>query len=322
MTTIELMGGLEASKDFAGTLEELSRSVPENPFVTPKYVQAAAALGLQPWLFRHRESGEWVLAFSRHGRLTNTLELHCCMALTSSSPLWGGVSEWARAHRIARISVGSAGADRFEVPSLGRLTLHRERSEYRILLADRDVWGAISRSHRDRVKKARKAGVQLLRSRETTKLESHLGLMNASMARRADRGEDVTTHESTDELEAYLRSGAGEIVQAVIGEDVLSSMVILHAARGVYSVSSGNSPRGMECGASHFLTCELALALQAEGYTLFNRAGARPEEIGLREFKSKFGAEQIDLGYSVFDTASTATRLAYGAVSLLRRVTG
>lgn len=309
----------KAVQPTTGDVELLSAENPENPFVTPEYVHASKLLGFQPVLFTDGPAGDKLLGFIRKGRLAHILEVHSCASVSGSAPIWTSVGTWARENRVSQIVVGSAASRGFKIPSIGRPVKTGQRSEFVIRLKDRDIWESMNKSHRDRVKKARKAGVQLTRSRDPERLSDHLALQNASMIRRARRGENVTTHESTEELEAYLQAGAGEVIQAIESNEVLSSMVVLRAPTGVYSVSSGNSPRGMECGASHFLTFELAVQLQAEGFELFNRAGAKKEETGLREFKAKFGSDEIELGYATLDVASPGIRLAQTIIRKLRR---
>jgi GNAT acetyltransferase-like protein len=96
------------------------------------------------------------------------------------------------------------------------------------------------------------------------------------------------------EYEAYLRSVAGELFQAVQGERVVSSDFILHSAQRAYGQSLGISPEGMNVGASHFLIFSICKQLESEGVRTFNLGGA-PKGSSLSGFKAVFGASEISL---------------------------
>ena len=92
-----------------------------------------------------------------------------------------------------------------------------------------------------------------------------------------------------------LESGAGELFQAMLGDQVASSLLVLRSSTGAYSESSGNSPEGMTIGASHFLRYETAIALQQDGKRVFYLGGARAHETGLRSYKSGFGTTLLPM---------------------------
>ncbi|MEE8529536.1 MAG: hypothetical protein V3S35_02060, partial [Nitrosomonadaceae bacterium] len=58
-----------------------------------------------------------------------------------------------------------------------------------------------------------------------------------------------------------IESGAGEIFQAVLASQVVSSNLILMAEKAGYNHTQGTSPEGMDCGAAHFLIHGIACAL-------------------------------------------------------------
>ena len=125
-------------------------------------------------------------------------------------------------------------------------------------------------------------------------IDAHVALHINSMDRRKSRGEDVSLAFERAGSAALLASGAGELFQAMLGDHVASSLLVLRSKTGAYSESSGNSKEGMGIGASHFLRYETALALQTEGIEIFYLGGARPSEEGLRSFKAGFGTTLID----------------------------
>jgi lipid II:glycine glycyltransferase (peptidoglycan interpeptide bridge formation enzyme) len=96
-------------------------------------------------------------------------------------------------------------------------------------------------------------------------------------------------------LAALTGSGAGELFQVTAGGRILSSILVLLAARGGYYHSAGTRPEGMSCGASHFLVSEIAAALQAAGLTRFNLGGVSGTGTGLEQFKHGFGTTRVEL---------------------------
>jgi hypothetical protein len=114
------------------------------------------------------------------------------------------------------------------------------------------------------------------------------------MERRQGRGEDVEFAQDAF-LRAALASGSAEMFQALLGDRVLSSIVVLRAPRGSYLHGSGTDPEGMKIGASHFLNFQIATTLQAENANIYNLGGASQREEGLWDYKSRFGSRQIDL---------------------------
>jgi hypothetical protein len=161
-------------------------------------------------------------------------------------------------------------------------------------LKDVELLPRVSKSHRERISKGRRKGLLVRRDSSDAAIDAHVALHITSMDRRKSRGENVSLEFERAGSAALLASGAGELFQAMLGDHVASSLLILRSSTGAYSESSGNSKEGMGIGASHFLRFECALALQAEGAEIFYLGGVRPEEEGLRSFKAGFGTTPID----------------------------
>ncbi len=105
-----------------------------------------------------------------------------------------------------------------------------------------------------------------------------------------------------------IGSGAGEIFQAVLASQVVSSNLILIAEKAGYNHTQGTSPEGMDCGAAHFLIHGIARALRQEGKEVLNLGGTddpNPES-GLVKFKTGFGVttEKIELETARFMPSS------------------
>ena len=94
--------------------------------------------------------------------------------------------------------------------------------------------------------------------------------------------------------EAPLQPGADNLLQAMLGHDVASTLLVIRSAGDARSESSGNSKEGMDIGASHFLRHEAAVTMQTEGMAISCLGGARSHEEGLRSFRGDFGPTRID----------------------------
>jgi lipid II:glycine glycyltransferase (peptidoglycan interpeptide bridge formation enzyme) len=113
---------------------------------------------------------------------------------------------------------------------------------------------------------------------------------------------------------ALLASRAGEIFQAVDGDRVLSSILVLRSSTGAYYQSAGTSPEGMKVGASPFLISQVAGILRQEGVQIFNLGGAGEDNPGLQRFKAGFNVRQISLQAATFCPKSVSERKFHTAL--------
>ena len=133
-----------------------------------------------------------------------------------------------------------------------------------------------------------------------------------------ERGEAVALLQEAAPLLALLRAGAGVLFQAMQGETVLSSALILLSRGGGYDQTTGTSPEGMELGASQFLIFEIAETLRRQGFTAFNLGGIAGQNPGLHTFKSGFGPIERRLEAARFALGSRLRRRLVGAMRSLR----
>lgn len=170
----------------------------------------------------------------------------------------------------------------------------REREEFVLDLGE-DPATLLDANHRRNVKRALAAGVSFDVTSDPSAVAVHLQLMRSSLHRRQQRGEAVPVQLDGSEIAALVAGGAGTLFRAVVGDEVLSSILILRSAAGAYYHSAGTSPAGMERGTAHALVLQTAQALRTSGARVFNLGGASREAEGLRRFKLGFGARAVRL---------------------------
>jgi hypothetical protein len=278
-------------------LERASLADPDNPFLTARYLDAQRTLGRDGWLLSVENAdviSAAALCFLERGRLRSTLTVPSSPEVAGDSPFWPGLRAFIAEQRITDLEMSTFASPGSRIPRWPGELERIDRTEFAMPLKDVELLPRVSRSHRERIAKGRKKGLVVRRESSDSAIDAHVALHVNSMDRRKARGENVSLDFERAIPTALLTSGAGELFQAMLGDHVASSLLILRSRTGAYSESSGNSKEGMNIGASHFLRFESALALQAEGVEIFYLGGVRPEEEGLRTFKSGFGTTPID----------------------------
>jgi ribosomal protein S18 acetylase RimI-like enzyme len=301
---------------------EVANLQPGDFFVTPACAAGHAAQGLKPVLLGLRENGAWVcgcLGFLRIGRLTRAMDIPWLPALPPDSPFWTGLATACRALRVWDLSVRRITAAPESLPALGPVVRRCTGFEYRLQLGGGAVIRPTSENHCRNLAKAEKADLVLRQITDPGAVAVHLGLMQASMQRRAERGEHVPGRGRDGYFHAMLQAGAGHFFQAIKDGEVCSSVFVLRAAKGAYYQTAGTTPQGMADGASPFLIVNTARQLQAEGVTCFDLGGVEAGNEGLGRFKAGFGAERHSFAEAEFAMAHPVLRKVRTAIALLRR---
>jgi len=227
---------------------------------------------------------------------------------------WRGLQELCRALKVWHLEIDSFASPSSDIPQLPGELARKNRWEYLLDLVGCDYFSGVRRTHRGNINRAVKAGLSIRRTRDEAACAEHMKLIGASMVRRANRGEEVAVHQSSARPMALLNSGLGELFQAMDGERVLSSMLILHSSRGAYWQSAGTRPEGMKIGASPFLLSRVATTVKEEGAWVFNLGGATDDNPGLRDFKAGFGAREVALQAASFCPRSSVEREIHTAL--------
>jgi lipid II:glycine glycyltransferase (peptidoglycan interpeptide bridge formation enzyme) len=303
--------------------------MPDNPFLTFAYCEARRRLGDVPWSFmlrRHEALTDACLGFMRQGALNRSLEIASLPPIQHSDAFWNGLLAYCETNTVSSLHIHSFGSADVRLPVLHSALTRKARSEYVLPLTDRDVVKAMRPSHRQRANRAVKSGLRIAQTSDVSRCAEHLRMMTASSRRRAERGEAISINEAASinyeaqVIEAYLASGAGVLFQALRGDQVLSSALVLLAERGAYYQTSGTSSEGMACGASHFLVSGIAQQLQAAGKDILNLGGVDEAGSGLEEFKLGFGADKRDMEAGEFFVGHPLRRHMSVALSKVRRI--
>ena len=239
------------------------------------------------------------IGFLQGGPLTRRLEIVSAPLVSQPDLFWSGVRD---------MDIQSFGSDETDIPLLANQLFHRDRCEFLIDLTCSDPFDSMSKNHRRNINRAIKSEIGIQRKRQKSAVEHHLALINASLRRRKDRGEDVSIPNEKLFLEALLENRAAEIFQATNHDNILSSIMILRSENSVYYQSAGTSSAGMKIGASMFLIFEVAKIMKKEGVSMFNLGGAGPDEKGLQRFKQGFGTRKVRLEAATFSMVSPIKR--------------
>ena len=305
-------------------LDRASLTDLDNPFLTTRYLRSQLALFRDAWLLSLDEGDAMraaALGFLESGRVRRTLVIPSSPPVSLDSPFWAGVQSFIRERGVTDLELATFATPASKIPPMPGETERIDRTEFAMSLDGADILSRVSKSHRERISKGRRKGLVVRRGHTDDAVDAHVALHINSMDRRKSRGENVSLAFERAGSAALLASGAGELFQAMLGDHVASSLLVLRSPAGAYSESSGNSKEGMAIGASHFLRYETAAALKAEGVTMFYLGGARPSEEGLRAFKSGFGTIFIDSQSVTAYLGGPLRHRVSAAVEWLRTVT-
>lgn len=305
----------------AEDVQQIGATDPTNPFSTVAYVTAQVSLGAEAVILGIRSGSRPVvgcIGYMRGRSIARHLDIPSAPSLdlglsAAQSEFWTPLLKFSRDSGVVQLEIGSFGTRTLVLPELPPGSCRRKRREYVIALHGEPE--RLSSNHRRNINRAEKSGVRVSSTTDPEALIQHTALMAQSMERRAERGESVPEVEPDPADRALLDTGAAQLVQATLGERLVSSILVLRAERGAYYQSAGTSPEGMQLGASQYLILSTAAMLRAEGMERFNLGGADPEAAGLQRFKSGFGAVEVELEAASVPVGGATERAARRAVS-------
>jgi hypothetical protein len=300
----------------ASLIEQLAASDPTNPFHTPEYASASRSLGVRPCFISLCNGNDVVsgcIGFFSGSFLRRCLKIPSLPILPDPPTFWQGLLKLCRESGVWLLQVDSYASPEAEIPRLPGELLRRNRREYILDLGRENVLDGVSTQHRRNISRAVKAGLCIRRVRDESGCAGHLELIDASLERRAKRGETIDRDKAV-ELLALLASKSGEIFQAVDGGRILSSILVLRSSKGAYYQSAGTLPDGMQLGASPFLISQVADILKHEGAQVFNLGGAGEDSPGLQRFKAGFNVREIPLEAASFCPKSLVERTFHTAL--------
>lgn len=318
------------SRTFSGLLNppldlvrKISDGTPENPFYTPEYLEVRKKLGAEACsltLVSDDRPMIGCLAFLTRGKFNARLEITSLPVLDHDEDVfWKGLFAFCREYNISVVSAHTFASAETSITFSDRRISHKKRSEYRLDLRVPDLWKAMNRRTHRLVNRATAAGLNIRKTVNPGARQKHIELANVSLDRRRGYGDLIDSAIEIDDVNALLDCGAGELIQAVIGDEVHSTMLVARSRNGAYAQSSGTSDEGRELGASHFIFYRIACLLKDEGCSVFNLGGADEHSKGLQEFKLGLGSEKIELESAEFFTGTALQKFAAAAARMLRK---
>lgn len=220
-------GVFKAVSDKAQSLiNEIATINPMNPFYSAQYMSYKRNQGFMPWIFvysTHIQPDVCCPAFMKTGRLRRSLEIPSMPNIAVDEPFWTELINFCRQKGVSDLSIDSFCSQGGAIPRLDFETSRKARWEYLLHLKHPDAFTKMRKGHAYSIKRARKIGVEIKRTRNQEAVKGHARLISTSMQRRQNRGEDVTTEAPIDDLLQITESGSGEIFQAVLADQVVSS---------------------------------------------------------------------------------------------------
>jgi GNAT acetyltransferase-like protein len=246
------------------------------------------------------------VGYERHGRLFSKLTLPTPPVITAgtdAAPLWAGLRDHCRAHRVATVSLQSfEGAGLFE-PPLGVVHRRTPREEFVVDLSGDPaaLLARFSENHRRNIKKAGKHGLDVAAETSDAAADAHADMFRSSMERRAARGEDVGLETDRARVRRLVAGGAGSLFQARREGQVLASLLILSTDTCAYYHSGGSASEGMKVGASHLAMWHAMETARARGVRSFCLGGASAgDSEGLTGYKLGFNPRRLALEHLVY----------------------
>ena len=215
------------------------------------------------------------------------------------------ISLHARAAGAITLDIGSYDSPTRGVLSSGDFSVSK-RIEFELDLTQPEsaIWNRIDVKRRQRVRKAKKEGVEIRQLSPRDGVTILRRLQEASFERVEARGGprlDDRDYRSGDPILKLTDAGSARIIGGFVsGECVTASLFTTFNGRA-YHALSGHNRRALETQAPSLLLYETMLRLAEEGYTRLNLGGCTIDalnesspEHGVYCYKKAFGGEQLN----------------------------
>jgi hypothetical protein len=225
---------------------------------------------------------------------------------TTVSEFVGLIENHARAAGDVTFKIGSFASPSSEavLAPMGFALARRLEFELDLSRDEKALWDAMDVKRRQRIKKAKKSGVEV---RELEGLEGakHLRrLQEASFERISARGGpslDRAGDDQNDSILAFTNAGVGRVVGGFVDGACVSAGFFTTFNGLAYYAVSGHDARGLETQAPSLMLWETLLRLQREGFTRLNLGGCGVDAIvegspehGVYSYKKAFGGTTLE----------------------------
>ncbi|MFL5897559.1 MAG: lipid II:glycine glycyltransferase FemX [Solirubrobacterales bacterium] len=215
--------------------------------------------------------------------------------------------DWCRRDRaVTEVALGTFDALGPWLP--GELPGRRARCEFVLPAGDADdVWVQMRQLARRKVKRAQKAELSVRLAPAAAGVGEFADVYAVTEARlrqskESYRGVGFDRGSFAAALADLLGSGAGRLYGAFRGEDLEAGIVFTTFGERAYMIYSGATDPGREIGGPFLAMAEALRDLREDGYRTINLGGAAGDaadpassEHGLYQFKTRFGAEVVEL---------------------------
>lgn len=183
----------------------------------------------------------------------------------------------------------------FDFASTGFQPAFRHEFILDLRRSEAEVWGAIDRDQRRRIRRATERGLTF-RENDRAGLGELLACASDTKNRKIQRGLQYNLYSidfvNNEVLKQLLSSGICRTFGVYNDSRVLSSILVAIGPRRAYAMFIGTSAEGYKLGCNVFLYWELMRHLRSIGCTQLNLGAIPPDESGsgLARFKESLGA--------------------------------
>lgn len=207
----------------------------------------------------------------------------------AAGAFWDAYAEWCRERSVVSTFLRFHPLLQNQSLAPGEAALER-LADAAVWRLEGDLFAGMHRSHRNKARKAQKAGIEVTAERAPASLDGFLELHEQTMRRQ---GASDYYAFGPDYWEKLRELGDGFVrLDATLDGELVASEVCVGAGTWLHYHMGVTSDRGRELGAANLLVYETAAWGQANGFTeLSLGSGLGGREDSLWEFKQRFGED-------------------------------